>query len=100
VRDLVMGWARRPPTSGELEAMRRQVRLGFEAGARTLSFGLIYMPGAFSETEELVELAKEAALPACSSRRRGAAARTVRAVRGLIDWLGVTRLQRQCVSIC
>ena len=61
VRDLVMGWARRRPTSGELEAMRRQVRLGFEAGARTLSFGLIYMPGAFSETEELVELAKEAA---------------------------------------
>ena len=61
VRDLAMGWARRRPTSEELEAMRQQVRSGFEAGARTLSFGLIYMPGAFSETEELVELAREAA---------------------------------------
>jgi N-acyl-D-amino-acid deacylase len=61
VRDLVMGWARRGPTPEELEAMRKQVRFSFEAGARTLSFGLIYMPGAFSETEELVELAKEAA---------------------------------------
>jgi N-acyl-D-amino-acid deacylase len=61
VRDVVMGWARRRPTPEELEAMKQQVRLGFEAGARTLSFGLIYMPGAFSETEELVELAKEAA---------------------------------------
>jgi N-acyl-D-amino-acid deacylase len=61
VRDLVMGWDRRRPTFGELEAMRQQVRSGLEAGARTLSFGLVYMPGAFSETEELVELAKEAA---------------------------------------
>ena len=41
--------------------MREEVRLGLEAGARTFSFGLIYMPGAFSQTEELVELAKEAA---------------------------------------
>jgi hypothetical protein len=41
--------------------MREEVRLGLEAGARTLSFGLIYMPGAFSQTEELVELAEEAA---------------------------------------
>jgi N-acyl-D-amino-acid deacylase len=61
VRDLVMGWDRRRPTFGELEAMRQQVRSGLEAGARTLSLGLVYMPGAFSETEELVELAKEAA---------------------------------------
>ena len=30
--------------------MREEVRLGLEAGARTFSFGLIYMPGAFSET--------------------------------------------------
>ena len=41
--------------------MRQQVRSGLEAGARTLSLGLVYMPGAFSETEELIELAKVAA---------------------------------------
>src|SRR5829696_5180971 len=61
VRDLVMGGADRRPDREEIRAMRKEVRLGFEAGARTLSFGLIYMPGAFSETGELVELAEEAA---------------------------------------
>jgi N-acyl-D-amino-acid deacylase len=60
VRDLVMGSADRRPDREEIRAMREEVRLGLQAGARTLSFGLIYMPGAFSETEELVELAEEA----------------------------------------
>jgi N-acyl-D-amino-acid deacylase len=61
VRDFVMGGANRRPDREELRRMREEVRLGLEAGARTFSFGLIYMPGAFSQTEELVELAKEAA---------------------------------------
>ena len=61
VRDFVMGGANRRPDRAELRRMREEVRLGFEAGARTFSFGLIYMPGAFSQTEELVELAEEAA---------------------------------------
>ncbi|MGF1471746.1 MAG: amidohydrolase family protein [Rubrobacteraceae bacterium] len=62
VRDCVMGGANREPDPEELRAMRQEVRLGLEAGARTLSFGLVYMPGAFSDTGELVELAKEAAI--------------------------------------
>jgi N-acyl-D-amino-acid deacylase len=61
VRDLVMGGADRQPDAEEIRAMREEVRLGLEAGARTFSFGLIYMPGAFSETGELVALAEEAA---------------------------------------
>ena len=61
VRDFVMGGANRGPDREELRRMREEVRLGLEAGARTLSFGLIYMPGAFSQTKELVELAEEAA---------------------------------------
>jgi N-acyl-D-amino-acid deacylase len=61
VRDTVMGGERRPPTAPELEAMRREVRLGFEAGARTLSFGLVYFPGAHADTDELVAVAAEAA---------------------------------------
>src|SRR5215203_6113459 len=59
VRDFVMGGANRRPDREELRRMREEVRLGLEAGARTLSFGLIYMPGAFSQTEELVEFAGE-----------------------------------------
>jgi N-acyl-D-amino-acid deacylase len=61
VRDLVIGSADRDPDPEELRTMRKEVRLGLEAGARTFSFGLIYMPGMFSKTEELVELAGEAA---------------------------------------
>ena len=41
--------------------MRRGVREGFDAAARSLSFGLVYVPGRFAETEELVALAEEAA---------------------------------------
>jgi N-acyl-D-amino-acid deacylase len=41
--------------------MRREVRVGLEAGARTLSYGLVYIPGAYAGTEELVAVAREAA---------------------------------------
>jgi N-acyl-D-amino-acid deacylase len=61
VRDCVMGGAARPARADEVAAMRREVARGLEAGARTLSFGLVYLPGVFSETEELIELAREAA---------------------------------------
>jgi N-acyl-D-amino-acid deacylase len=61
VRDRVLGGARRAPTAGELEAMRQEVRLGLEAGARTLSFGLIYLPGTYADTDELVAVSEVAA---------------------------------------
>jgi len=61
VRDAVMGGARRAPTSDELRRMQDEVRLGLEAGARTLSFGLLYLPGAYADTDELVALAEVAA---------------------------------------
>ena len=41
--------------------MRDEIALAAEAGARTLSFGLIYQPGLFAGTGELVALAGEAA---------------------------------------
>jgi N-acyl-D-amino-acid deacylase len=61
VRDAVMGGERRAPSAGELRRMQDEVRLGLEAGARTLSFGLLYLPGAYAETDELVALAEVAA---------------------------------------
>lgn len=45
----------------DVEAMCREVRLALEAGARMLSFGLVYIPGAFADTEELVTVARVAA---------------------------------------
>jgi N-acyl-D-amino-acid deacylase len=61
VRDFVMGSEDRQPTGSELAQMRREVRTALECGARTLSFGLVYVPGVFASTEELVALAEEAA---------------------------------------
>jgi N-acyl-D-amino-acid deacylase len=61
VRDAAMGGERRAPTAEELRRMQDEVRLGLEAGARTLSFGLLYLPGAYADTDELVALAEVAA---------------------------------------
>ena len=51
----------RPPTPEELERMRTLVRRAMKDGAVGLSTGLIYQPGVFSQTDEIVELAKVAA---------------------------------------
>ena len=61
VRELVLGGGRVTPTAEQLLEMRREVRLGLEAGARMLSFGLVYLPGAYAATDELVAVAEEAA---------------------------------------
>ena len=51
----------RAPTTEELDAMRALVREGMAMGALGLSTGLMYEPGMFSETEEVVALAREVA---------------------------------------
>jgi N-acyl-D-amino-acid deacylase len=48
----------RPPTESELEEMKALVRRAMEEGAVGLSTGLIYTPGVFAKTEEIIELAK------------------------------------------
>lgn len=60
VRESVMGGVNRQPTVDELRAMCRAVREAIQAGARTLSFGLMYLPGVFADTQELIALAREA----------------------------------------
>jgi N-acyl-D-amino-acid deacylase len=57
----VMGSENRRPTAGELQKMRALIARCMEEGAKGLSFGLIYPPGSYAETEELAELAKEVA---------------------------------------
>jgi len=61
VRDVVVGSDAVAPSREQLEEMRREVRIGLESGARMLSFGLVYIPGAYADTEELVAVASEAA---------------------------------------
>lgn len=52
-----MGFSMTPPSECEMEEMKRLLRESMEAGAFGLSTGLIYPPGTYSSTEELVELA-------------------------------------------
>ena len=61
IRGAVIGDDQRAPTPEELDRMRAMVREGMEMGAIGLSTGLMYEPGMFSETSEVIELAKEVA---------------------------------------
>jgi len=60
VRSAVMGEVDRKATPEEIERMRGLVREGMEDGALGLSSGLFYVPGTFTPTAEVVELAKVA----------------------------------------
>lgn len=60
VRKAVMGTANRQPTPDELKKMEMIVEQGMMDGAVGFSTGLIYIPGTYSETEEVVALAKAA----------------------------------------
>ncbi|MDM3871126.1 amidohydrolase family protein [Porticoccus sp. W117] len=61
VRRHVMGEENRHPTDAELDAMKALVAEAMEQGALGLSTGLFYVPGTFSDTAEVIELAKVAA---------------------------------------
>jgi N-acyl-D-amino-acid deacylase len=58
-RASAMGNAKRAPSAAELDTMRAIVREGRDAGAVGLSTGLIYEPGRYAETDEIVALAAE-----------------------------------------
>lgn len=59
IRAAVMGEEGRAPTADELGAMKREVARALEEGAFGLSTGLVYAPGMWAETEELIALAAE-----------------------------------------
>jgi N-acyl-D-amino-acid deacylase len=60
LRLLAMGLEQRRPTPDEMASMKEMLAQGMEAGALGLSTGLIYPPGMFSATEELIELGQVA----------------------------------------
>lgn len=61
VRKAVMGTANRKASADEIKKMQALVAQGMKDGAVGLSTGLIYIPGTYSATEEVVTLAKAAA---------------------------------------
>ena len=56
-----LGYADRAPSSEELDRMKALVRQGMEEGAMGIGSALIYAPGFYAQTDELIELCKVAA---------------------------------------
>ncbi|HEY5178050.1 MAG TPA: amidohydrolase family protein [Terriglobales bacterium] len=61
VRHMVIGAADRAPTADELKQMEIMVDDAMSDGAMGLSSALIYAPGSYAKTDELIALAKVAA---------------------------------------
>jgi len=58
VREYVIGYDDRPPTTAELEQMKKLVADAMKDGALGVSTSLQYVPARFARTDEIVELAK------------------------------------------
>lgn len=58
VRAMELGYANRKPTAEELERMKKHVETAMQEGAMGLASALIYTPGTYAETPELIELSK------------------------------------------
>jgi N-acyl-D-amino-acid deacylase len=58
LRNYVLGYENRKPTTDELEKMKELVRAAMKEGAMGLGSSLIYAPADYASTEELIELSK------------------------------------------
>ena len=88
IRLAVMGFDERPPTSAELNRMREHVDEAMRSGAFGMSTGLVYPPGCFAGTDEIIELARGVA------RHRGFYASHIRGERETI-----VDAVRECIEI-
>jgi N-acyl-D-amino-acid deacylase len=61
IRENVIGYEDKLPTPEQLDQMRELVRKEMEAGALGIATALIYPPGSYAKTEELIEMCKVAA---------------------------------------
>jgi N-acyl-D-aspartate/D-glutamate deacylase len=59
LRISVLGMDDRPPDAAELAAMRQGLRESLDSGAWGLSTGLVYPPGVYAATDEVVSLAAD-----------------------------------------
>lgn len=62
VRNAVLGNANRQPSEQEMKRMEAIIQKAMQEGAVGFSTGLIYIPGTYSKTEEVLQLAKAAAV--------------------------------------
>lgn len=61
LREYVIGDEDRAPTAAELQQMQQLMETGMKQGAMGVSSALIYAPGNYAKTDELIALAKVAA---------------------------------------
>jgi N-acyl-D-aspartate/D-glutamate deacylase len=87
IRSTSRGLDDRAPTASEMEAMKRLVTQAMDEGAWGISTGLIYAPGLYASTDELVELAGVVAGRGgfYSSHIRGEGSRLLQAVGEAIE---------------
>ncbi len=93
-RGAVLQSAARAPNAAELDRMRAIMDTAMRAGAMGMTTALIYPPGSYAKTEELIEIAKVAAKygGVYASHIRGEGKEVVRVVPGVPD--GIGQLQR------
>ena len=60
IRENVLGFANRAPTPQELDRMRKLVEQAMQEGALGVASALIYAPGAYAKTDELIALSEAA----------------------------------------
>jgi N-acyl-D-amino-acid deacylase len=60
IRMCVLGFDDRPPTEQEMEKMKQLTAQSMEEGVLAISSALVYPPGSFATTEQLIELCKVA----------------------------------------
>ena len=61
IRENILGYAKRAPDSAEMSKMKLLVSQGMQEGALGIGSALIYAPGTYAKTDELVELCQVAA---------------------------------------
>jgi N-acyl-D-aspartate/D-glutamate deacylase len=61
LRAAAMGYEQRAPNAAELDTMKALMRESMEHGALGLSTGLVYVPGIYAQTDEIIDIAKVAA---------------------------------------
>ncbi|HEX6048666.1 MAG TPA: amidohydrolase family protein, partial [Gemmatimonadaceae bacterium] len=85
-RGAVLGASSRAPNAAELDRMRAIMDTAMRSGAMGMTTALIYPPGSYATTEELIEIAKVAAKygGVYASHIRGEGAEVVQAVQELI----------------
>lgn len=85
-RVAVLGQSARAPTAAELDRMRASMDSAMRAGAMGMTTALIYPPGSYATTDELVEVARAAAAHGgtYASHVRGEGREVVESVRELV----------------